>query len=153
MEGNRIVVFVVDDDTGDIELLRRYLNDIPDWEIEYISFDDWAEAREELKRRAVDVIFLDYMLGGETGLDILNDIRDSGDKRPVIVLTGQGDENIAAEITRAGADDYLVKGNLNGDMLRRAIIGAKKQYQLRREKEMLEEDMGDGGSEAAGSLK
>ena len=137
MEKDRITVLAIDDDLGDLELLRRYLEDIPGWNIDFFAFNDWQAGCVELKRRVVSVIFLDYVLGAETGLGVLKVIRDSGDKRPVVVMTGQGDEYIASEITRAGADDYLVKRDLNPDMLRRVIIGARSQYQLRKEKEQL----------------
>lgn len=141
METTRITAFILDDDPRDLELLRRDLEDIPGWLVQVLGFNDWETGRKELTRRAVDVIFLDYLLGQETGLEVLREIRGSGDQRPVIVMTGQGDEQIAAEITRAGADDYLVKGLFNSDTLRRSIEGATLRYQLRREKALLSEQL------------
>lgn len=141
MTPTRITAFILDDDPGDIELLKRDLEDIPGWLVQVLAFSGWETGRKELARRAVDVIFLDYLLGQETGLEVLREIRNSGDQRPVIVMTGQGDEQIAAEVTRAGADDYLAKGLFTSDTLRRSIEGATLRYQLRREKALLAEQL------------
>ncbi len=132
---------VIDDDPADVKLLRRHLEAVPEWQVELLPFATWAEARPALARRAVDVIFLDYVLGSETGLQALEEFRAGGDERPVIVLTGRGDEQIAAAICRVGADDYLVKRDLSPDLLRRAVGGAVERYRLRGEKALLEAEL------------
>ena len=149
MKRKRITVLAIDDDPGDLKILRRHLEAIPEWETELVAFNDWETARPELRRRTVDVILLDYLLGGETGLDILRQIRESGDERPVIVLTGQGNERIAAEITRAGADDYLIKGELTPDLLSRSIRYAIEYRQA--EEDRLKKERLQGVLEMAGA--
>lgn len=137
----KITVFALDDDPGDIELLSRYLEDIPGWQIDFVSAESWSEGELFLAENDVDVIFLDYILGSETGMMVVQALRESGDERPVIILTGQGDERIAAEITRAGANDYLVKGELSADVLRRAICSVQAQFQLKKERVLLAEEL------------
>ncbi len=141
MPKKRLTVLAIDDDVADLKILRTHLSRFTAWDVEVLEFTKWEEARKELKRRAVDVILVDYLLGKETGLDVVREIRGNGDERPVIVLTGQGDEFIAAEVTRAGANDYLVKQQLDPDALRRAIENAMTQFQLRQEKALLEEEL------------
>lgn len=141
MVTSRLSVFVIDDDEQDIELLRRQLEEIPDWAFDVRAFTDADEAFMELGRCRVDLTFLDYLLGAESGTQVLGKIRDAGYTRPVIVLTGKGDERVAAEITRTGADDYLVKGELTPDLLRRAMEGALARYRLRQEKSRLREEL------------
>jgi len=141
MSGRKLTLLVIDDDPGDAVLLRRQLEEIPGWEAEVTVYQDPAEARRHLRKRAVDIIILDYLLGPVTGLEVLKDIRGEGDERPVILLTGHGDERIAAEITRAGADDYLVKAEMTPDQLRRSIENAFAQFRLRQEKALLSEEL------------
>lgn len=141
MSGNKLTLLVIDDDPGDAILLQRQLEDIPGWDAEVIVHQDPLEARKRLRKQAVDIVILDYLLGPVTGLEVLRDIRGEGDERPVILLTGHGDERIAAEITRAGADDYLVKAEMTPDQLRRSIEGALAQYRLRQEKALLAEEL------------
>ncbi|MBN2307348.1 MAG: response regulator [Candidatus Hydrogenedentes bacterium] len=137
----KIGMIMIDDDPGDVELLRRLVEEVPDWDVDFSAFASAQEGRAELTRRAFDVVLLDYFLGSETGLDLVKKVRAAGDARPIIVLTGRGDEHIAVEVTRAGASDYLVKGELSSDLLRRAINGAIVQHELRKEKALLEEEL------------
>ncbi|OHC68921.1 MAG: hypothetical protein A2045_17585 [Rhodocyclales bacterium GWA2_65_20] len=88
-----------------------------------------------LARAAFDVVFLDYQLNGSTGLDWLRRVRASGCSTPVVMLTGQGNEQIAVELMKAGATDYLAKVLLTpetlGHVLRNALhIGALEQQAL-----------------------
>jgi signal transduction histidine kinase len=141
MSERKLTLLVIDDDPGDAVLLRRQLEDIPGWEAEVTVYQDPAEARSHLRNRAVDFVIVDYLLGPVRGLEVLKDIRGEGDERPVILLTGHGDERIAAEITRAGADDYLVKAEMTPDQLRRSIENALAQFRLRQEKALLSEEL------------
>jgi signal transduction histidine kinase len=84
-----------------------------------------------LSQRDVDVVFVDYQLGARTGVEVLAEIRAAEYLGPVIVLSGQGDEQVAAEIMRAGADDYLVKDDLSPAVLRRSLKHSEAKY-LRR---------------------
>ena len=128
----QITVLAIDDDASDAELLRRLLEQVPSYEIEFSAVPDIDQAREALKELAVDVMFLDYRLGAITGLDVVKELRNSGELRPIIALTGQGDEYVATQLICAGADDYLVKDDVDPEKLRRAIDNATTQYHRRR---------------------
>ena len=137
----RIVVFALDDDQEDLYLLRRMLEDIPNRTVEFYPFTHWEACMDEMIRRPLDVFFVDYQLGALTGLEIVSALRKSGEKRPVIALTGKGDEKIAARITRAGADDYLVKDELTADSLRRTMDNAMERFKAQEEKAVLEKQL------------
>lgn len=138
MKGKKIVIFAVDDDLGDLELFSRALEDIPGWEIEFNPFSRWNDCLYEVKRRPMDILFLDYYLGATTAIEIISSLRINGEKRPIIALTGKGNEKIAAEVSRAGADDYLIKDELTPDSLRRAISNAIERFKAAEEKSHLE---------------
>jgi len=74
---------------------------------------DWAQsgakALDRLARDCVDCILSDYQMPLMDGLQLLKAVRARGDSTPFIFFTGQGNEQIAAEALRAGADDYFTK--------------------------------------------
>ena len=130
MVGKKITVLAIEDDPGDIQLVRRYLEDIPGWEVSFYAFTEPAEGLAQLSRRAEDVILLDYLLGPTTGLEVLKAIQRSDSKCPVVILTGQGHEELAAELMRFGAADYLPKNRLSSNSLKRVISNAIAKYKL-----------------------
>lgn len=136
MTSKKVTVLLIEDDPGDIHLVRRCLEDIPAWEVEIFAFTEPAEALAQLSRHAQDIILLDYVLGATTGLEVLKTIQRYGCKCPVVILTGRGDEELAAELMRFGAADYLPKSRLSVNSLRRVISNAIAKYKLQ---EALEE--------------
>ncbi len=75
-----------------------------------------------------DCVFLDYGLPDGDGLTLVQEVRQSGIKVPLIVLTGQGDEQIAVELMKAGASDYIAKGKMSPDSLSRSLYNALRIY-------------------------
>jgi diguanylate cyclase (GGDEF)-like protein/PAS domain S-box-containing protein len=86
---------------------------------------DWVcsyeEALETVTRAAHDVYLLDYHLGARSGLELLRETAGDVRRAPMILLTGQGDDEVDAEAMRAGASDYLVKGRIEASLLGRSI--------------------------------
>ena len=68
-----------------------------------------AEAFEALKLQSYDCILSDYQMPETNGLEFLHALRQGGDKTPFILVTGQGNEEVAAQALREGADDYYTK--------------------------------------------
>ncbi|MGB3263297.1 MAG: response regulator [Microcoleus sp.] len=75
-----------------------------------------------------DCVFLDYGLPDGDGLSLVQNIRKTGLKVPLIVLTGQGDEQIAVELMKAGASDYIAKGKMSAESLSRSLFNAIRVY-------------------------
>lgn len=125
-------LLVIDDDDVDRMALRRAL------QRSALPFDlqevDNAEAGSELLKSDVfDCAFLDYKLPGFDGLKLINRLRELEVKIPLIVLTGQGDEQIAVNLMKAGASDYLAKDRLSSESLSRAVQGAIRLYKAESE--------------------
>ena len=100
-------ILIVDDDFEQVELISLFL-----------SFSGFTEVDSAgnleglwglLEATHYDVILLDYMLPDGTGLQVLNELSIRGHQVPVIMITGQGDEHIAARAIQHGALDYLIK--------------------------------------------
>jgi len=116
-----IRVLIIDDDEDDFFLTSGYIKNIRgssfviDWSYRY------ADALDNIIKKAYDIYFLDYRLGAKTGLDLLKESLLSNCEEPIILLTGNGNQAIDMEAMRAGAIDYLVKSELNTEKLERCI--------------------------------
>jgi len=113
-------VLVVDDDELDRLAVRRCLRQSGI----AAQADEASSAAEALKRAAgaaYDFILLDYYLPGEDGLATLRQFNESVPGSPVVIFTGRGDEDIAVELMKSGAADYLPKASLTPERLGSAI--------------------------------
>ncbi len=116
-----IKVLLVDDDEDDFVITRRLLKDggVSRFDLEWVSAVETA--RRVIAEGRHDVYLLDYALGSANGLDLITESRALGRLAPMIVLTGQGSPTVDMRALEAGAADYLVKGEISGPLLERAI--------------------------------
>ena len=99
-------ILLVDDDLRLRELLQRYLESQG---FAVTGVGDGARMQHALDRGHFDLVVLDLMLPGESGLDICRRLRGQGDATPVVMLTAKGDEIDRIVGLEIGADDYLPK--------------------------------------------
>lgn len=92
-----------------------------------------VQANPEPNERTFECVLLDYRLPDGDGLALVQRLRGSGIKIPLIVLTGQGDEELAVALMKAGASDYLSKSRLSGETLSRSLVNAVRIYRAERE--------------------
>lgn len=102
-------ILIVDDEYLEGELILAFLERIGQFQATQAS--SLQELWTCLADQSYDIILMDYRLPDGTGLDALAELPVRGYSIPVIMLTGQGDERIAAMSIQKGARDYLVKGN------------------------------------------
>jgi PAS domain S-box-containing protein len=126
----RISVLVVDDDEDDFILLKSFFGDINNFTFDLFWTPSYDEALRLMVKNNHDVVIIDYLLGGQTGLELLKTAIDGGSKKPVIVLTGQGSYKVDLESMELGAADFLVKSELNGEKLERSIRYALDRYEI-----------------------
>jgi diguanylate cyclase (GGDEF)-like protein len=91
------------------------------------SFD---AALAAIDQEVFDVLVFDYRLGAETGLDLLRAVNQRAYPAPVILLTGQHDDEIDSEAIRLGALDYLIKGRITPDSFERSIRHAIEHFRV-----------------------
>lgn len=140
MSETAVRVLVVDDSRTDFLIVSHELDRIKTFPVDVKHCAEAAECRAALDGDQVDCVLLDYMLGADSGLEVLASIREAGFDHPVIMLTGQGDEQVAVEAMKRGAQDYLVKDGITHLVLRRAIANAAEKVALaRRLREQREE--------------
>jgi serine phosphatase RsbU (regulator of sigma subunit) len=131
-----INVLLVEDDDGDALIVEDLLEDALSG-VELTRGRTFKEALDELDS-SVDCVLLDLKLPDAEGLDTVVRVRKQAPEIPLIVLTGLADEAAGIAAVDAGAQDYLVKGHVDGDQIARAIryaIGRRQaeeaQQQLR----------------------
>jgi len=118
---------LIEDNPDDACLLGEALNEARDASIELVHVEQLTEAANLLKATAFDVILLDLSLPDSQGIETVLRIQAAAPAIPIIVLTGLDDDNIALQAVRAGAQDYLVKGDINARSLVRAIRYASER--------------------------
>ncbi|MFN6944483.1 MAG: ATP-binding protein [Cytophagaceae bacterium] len=114
-------ILLVDDDEEDFIITRDILQDIPNKKITLEWISSYEEALEDVINNKFDVYLIDYRLGAQTGLDLIKEAGKHHCSAPMILLTGQGDMEIDVQAMKAGAADYLVKGNITPYQLERSI--------------------------------
>jgi two-component system, cell cycle sensor histidine kinase and response regulator CckA len=137
LETAKITVLLVEDNEGDVRLIRRMLRDSPDLAFSIQHADTLSSALDFLARAKWGIILLDLALPDSSGLDTLQAIIHRAPEIPIIVLTGLSDEKVAVEAVRRGAQDYLVKGDIGGRLLIRSICYAIERRQAEDERESL----------------
>lgn len=116
-------VLIIDDDNDDVMILEDLLQDaFKDKDLNVRSVNSYQEALKELRSGNYDVCFVDYLLGAETGLDLLERIQTEDLLTPVVFVTGQGDEHVAVNAIKKGAKEYLVKSELDSELVKQAVL-------------------------------
>jgi diguanylate cyclase (GGDEF)-like protein/PAS domain S-box-containing protein len=115
------VLLLVEDNPGDARLLREMFNEQGAHNIELSHVDCMRDAEKHLALRTVDVILLDLGLPDAEGLAAVRRARAAAPRVPLVVLTGLDDESLALQSLQEGAQDYLVKGQVETRGLLRAL--------------------------------
>lgn len=112
---------MIDDDEEDFIITRSFIQEIPKrrYKMDWVS--SYNEGLKTIGKNSYDLIFVDYRLGNENGLNLITEALARGCEAPIILLTGQNDIEIDEMAMKAGASDYLVKGNISPRQLESAI--------------------------------
>jgi DNA-binding response OmpR family regulator len=114
------ILLMVEDDPGDTRLLREMLNEQGLHNTELTHVGCMRDAEKHLAGRAVDLILLDLGLPDAQGLAAVRRAHAVATRVPLVVLTGLDDEALAAQALHEGAQDYLIKGQVDARGLLRA---------------------------------
>jgi len=133
-----IRILIVEDNPGDARLIREHLSGArvtgtlaPAFQ--WVVADRLAAGLARLAEGGIDVVLLDLSLPDSQGLDTFVKAQAQAPDAPMVVLTGLDDEAVALQAMQAGAQDYLVKGRIDGSLLSRAVRYAVERHRLRAE--------------------
>jgi PAS domain S-box-containing protein len=121
-------ILVVDDDVVDRMIVRRALRSAG-VAAEITEAESVPSALQALRTEKFDCVFLDFQIPGGDGLKVLTEARAEGIDTPIIVLTGQGDDEVAALLMKSGASDYLTKASVNAERLEQRLRSAIRVHQ------------------------
>lgn len=114
-------VLIVEDDEEDFLLTRDLLRDIPGRRFTIEWARNFEEGLRAMSTNSQEVALVDFRLGAHDGIELLQAARAAGAEAPVILLTGAGHEDADHAAMKAGAADYLVKGQVESQQLDRTI--------------------------------
>jgi DNA-binding NtrC family response regulator len=124
-----IRVLLIEDDPDHAYLFREILRDAQDVFIDIRHSDRLSSALESLSAGQFDIVVSDLGLPDSQGIETFLRIHTQYPDVPIIVLTGLNDEDLALKAVQSGAQDYLVKGRVEGDLLIRSM-----RYSIERQK-------------------
>ena len=137
-------ILLIEDSDTDQFRYRRYLEkEIPN--IDLSTAESIKDANLFLAKRKFDCVLLDYLLPDGTGLDFVQNNHEqlSQDFVPVIVLTSEGDENIAVELMKSGASDYVVKSKMTAKILCKSVTNAIENARLQLDLKKHQDNLGE----------
>ena len=126
MSTDPIRLLLVEDNPGDARLLRELLDPLQ-FHVTYA--ERLSQATQYLDAAPSDVVVLDLTLPDSAGLETVQRVQSCAPNTPIVVLTGRDDEALALQAVRQGAQDYLVKGQIESNLLTRSI-----QYAIERKR-------------------
>ncbi|MHC4513548.1 MAG: response regulator [Planctomycetota bacterium] len=131
LEEKKIRVLIVDDNRADRTLCRELILRVCDCSV--VESNTVVEALELYRAHNPDLVLLDYYLPGQVGLEFLRVLeKEQGTPLPVVMLTGEGNEQVAVDVMKHGALDYLPKSALSTESLRRATSNVLQKMKMHR---------------------
>ncbi len=141
MSSAPIKVLLVEDDLGDADLICELLEFVDSTSFQVTQSRRLQEALQYLGKEPFDLVLLDLSLPDSHGLTTVSQVSAQAPKVPIVVLSGLEDESAAIEAVQKGAQDYLVKGQVESDLLVRAIRYAIERSKIRQLLNLREEQL------------
>ena len=129
MTDKPISILLIEDNPGDRRLIREMLAEASNVTFDVQYADRLQAAMEYLGQNGVEVILLDLGLPDSQGLETLRKVYAQVSDMPIVVLTGLNDEMVGVQAINEGAQDYLIKGQVDTQLLRRTIRYAIERKQ------------------------
>lgn len=123
-------LLLVEDNPGDVRLLEESLRSAGEESVEVEHSDSLSDCLHQLKAKPADVVLLDLGLPDGNGLQSLEEVHKAAPQVPIVILTGNRDEQLAMESLKQGAQDYLIKGEVSGGLLLRSVRYAMERFHL-----------------------
>lgn len=121
MNDRQIKVLLIEDNPGDVRLIREMLKDVKDITVEIDCVDRLDTGLKRLSKGSFDAVLLDLGLPDSQGLDTFIKVHSENPDVAIVVMTGLEDEELAVKTVQKGAQDYLVKGQVDSKPLSRAL--------------------------------
>lgn len=138
----QIRVLLIEDNPADARFIKELLAEEENITFDVVWEDNLSNGLKRLAGGGVDVILLDLMLPDSRGFDTFSRTQAQAPQIPIVIMTGLDDENLAIRAVRRGAEDYLIKWQMDSTLLVHAIrysiarrLGEEKRFTIRKLKE------------------
>jgi len=150
---DKIKILFFEDSPGDAGLIEEMIDESVYCSCQLEVVETLNEGLNYLGLNEVDLILLDLGLPDSDGMDTFNEVKSNNSNIPIIILTGLKDENIGINAVKKGAQDYLIKGEVEHKLLERSIIYSLErkriEIELQKYHEILEEQVEERTKELA----
>jgi PleD family two-component response regulator len=143
MNSKSLRILLVEDNAGDARLVKEMLKESNRFPFQIAHVTTQAQAVAYLEQETPDIVFLDLSLPDGHGLASAGRIIDRHRNLPIVILTGLDDESVGLEAVHRGAQDYLVKGQLDARLISRVILYSIERKLAELEKEKLINELQD----------
>ena len=133
MDDKRIKVLLIEDSPGDARLIQELLAQTTSTSFDLTVSNRLKTGLEHLAAGEMDVVLLDLSLPDSHGLDTFARVYEHAPDMPIVVLSGSNDEDLANGAVHRGAQDYLIKGQIDSGLLARALRYAIERQRLQAE--------------------
>ena len=120
-------VLLIEDQPEEARLVCEMINDPTSDVFELAHVESMSDAEKYLAEQSVDIVLLDIELAHPTGLDAVKRVRAAAPRVSIVILCSADDEQIAVQAIQQGAQDYLIKGQIEPRELMRALLNAAER--------------------------
>ena len=140
MEQQSINILHFEDNQGDAVLIGDILAEVKDVNFRIQHADRLSHGLQQLADRHTDIILLDLNLPDSRGFATFEKVKEAAGNVPILIMSGMADKGLALKAVQKGAQDYLLKGRVEADLLTRAIrYGIERQKLLTELQQALEQ--------------
>jgi diguanylate cyclase (GGDEF)-like protein len=130
MESQHLRILLVEDDADQAYLLARSFETATGVTFHIEHVESLGRARARMAQESFDVLLVDLNLPDSHGLGTFDALREQALETPVVVVTGLEDESVALRAVQEGAQDYLIKGHVDGRLLVRCVRYAIERHRM-----------------------
>lgn len=138
MTGKTLSIYILDDDAIFCKVLSHYISLNPDYSVK--TFTDAGSFTASLNQKP-DIVTIDYMLPGSSGGTLIQQVRDLSPETKIIIISGQQDIQVAIDLFKKGAHDYIMKDKDTQQRLWMSIQNIRETISLKKEVEHLQQEV------------
>lgn len=125
-----IRVLLIEDNPGHARLISKYFNKVKPAPLSLVCAERLSTGLKHLNNDDIDVVLLDINLPDSRGIDTFTSIHEAKPEMPIVVVTSNNDDVFAMRAMKEGAQDYIVKGDMSGQVLLRSMRYAIERQRL-----------------------
>lgn len=130
MQYQRYKILLIEDNPADVRMVQELVTDVKNANLDFECVERLSDGVDRLSSSGIDAVLLDLSLPDSQGLETFSLLRSRAQETPILLLTGLPDEDLAIQAVREGAQDYLVKDQIDGNLLVRAVNYAIERHRL-----------------------